>query len=510
MKTSLILSFCLLGLSAHTTFSQRVKDSVPMPRSFSNPVVIAIPDTVVNWDSKTGFGDVNITFYVVENNTGKSISIVDPSGKNLTPNHTKITGKMHVRGDATIKQPKKQFAVTLDKEPNDKHFLGMPNNGRHWVFNDCGTFDVTLMRNVITFDAQTKMGQYAPHYKWFELFLCQPTSSITAMDNILDSNYYGLYLNFDKITFEKDRVADPSKKQLKNGDYALIQVNQLEPTKYDELSWKNAPAAPAEVYEPKRGDLKKKKYANAFQTIDDWYTNWAAPSDTIFTNYINAATKRADTLGLHKLLMKVRNSTDYQSFATYFLINELSKDQDGYHKSTFMIKKDNTCFAGPLWDKNKSYGNTWIAPPTLDTTTQKMDSLYNIKPEGWLFQDYNSENEDANQSPQWWSAFLLDSVYCDTVWQQWKRYKNSVLNATYLSSLIDTQIAYISTADTLSNGGTNSALTRNNLCWQNGGNTTIEEYDAQVEQLNKYLKARLAWMDANLKSLFAASGYVAR
>ena len=75
---------------------------------------------------------------------------------------------------------------------------------------------------------------------------------------------------------------------------------------------------------------------------------------------------------------KLKETTDIQSFVEYFLLNELVKDPDGYHKSTFMYKTADTCsspsfvpgdtcsdadivpgkvFAGPLWDKNKSYGN---------------------------------------------------------------------------------------------------------------------------------------------------------
>ena len=503
MKKLLLLQiFILAGMWCAVVFGQtcRVK-TVAAPTTFTNSVVIAIPDTITDWCSSTTA--VSVTFYVIENNDGHAVNIV--KGNKLIDNHKVYKAKMHVRGDATAHQSKKQFAVDLDQD-SAGNFLGMPNKGKNWVFNDCGTFDLTLMRNVITFEMQKGLGQYAPHYAWFELFLCQPSASISSMSNILANDYYGLYLNFDKIRFEKDRVTDvdknkaPKKKDLENGHYALLQINQLEPSKYKELTWNSSPSASCEVYEPKAKDYAKSSYAGAFEKVDNWYTDWATPSATIYTN--NFVTKPRDTTGNAANIASIANATDCTSFVTYFLINELSKDQDGYHKSTFMVKKKDKCYAGPLWDKNKSYGNTWIAPPTLDTNTNKMDSLWNITPRGWLFADFNTNNEDGNQSSQWWSAFLVDSNYCNAVWETWQTEKdnNNYLDTNYLNKLIDKQILFINNTNNTGKAA-NSALQRNNTCWQNTGIMTIDDYNMQVAQLKKYLSERWTWMDANLESL---------
>ncbi|GAB5416120.1 MAG: hypothetical protein Crog4KO_12950 [Crocinitomicaceae bacterium] len=480
--------------------------AVSAPSAFNNSVVIAIPDSSTDWCSLGHGTPVKVTFYVIDNNTGASTTIVDSLG-GLKDIYKKYKAKMHVRGQATASQPKKQYAVEL-KQDSVGHFLGMPNTGKHWVFNDCGTFDPTLMRNTLTFNMQTGMGQYAPHYAWFELFLCQPGDDISDMANILQNRYFGVYLNFDKIRFEKHRVTKknsdkaPKTKDLKNGKYAIIQMNELN-SNYEVLSWKSGPAANSEVYEPKKKDYAKTSYAGAFDTVNNWYTNWATPSADLYQTYF--VNKSTDTTGKQAKIEAIRNSTDYASFATYFLINEITKDQDGYHKSTFMVKRKDICYAGPLWDKNKSYGNTALTNGAV---------TYNTVPEGWLFLNGDTAfvhndtipNEDANQAPQWWTAMLMDSVYCDTVWQQWTRFKTSYLSAANVKSFVQSEIDFINNSD--GTGDTNNtALMRNNKRWPSAHNSSFKKYMGQVEIMNTYIKNRLAWMDENLPALLEPSGF---
>ncbi|MGB0178149.1 MAG: CotH kinase family protein, partial [Owenweeksia sp.] len=295
-----------------------------------------------------------------------------------------------------------------------------------------------------------------------------------------------------KIRFEKHRVAGKYHKKNPGASDALIQLNQAAPEKYYPLSWKVAPASHAEVYEPKLDDLGGT--SSVYTEINNWYTEWGNRSNVIYQNYVLPK----DTVVPDSLLRKLRAQTDYQSFATYFLINELAKDQDGYHKSTFMVKRDSVCYAGPLWDKNKSYGNLFNNP---DST-----SFYN-SPAGWLYKDgTKTKNPDANQSPQWWSAMLLDPVFCDTVWSQWNRYKTALLDTASMNGFIDSQVKFLSTPTSKAKN-LESALLRNNACWQNGSNLTIEKYDQQVNELKSYLGARIPWMDTNLPKLLRKSGF---
>ncbi|MFT5777855.1 MAG: hypothetical protein ACI837_000803 [Crocinitomicaceae bacterium] len=477
------------------TFSNFVNAQPPFqvsaPDTYTNPVVIIIPDTNVNLESLSRNGvAIPVTFYYVENNIGTAINIVDSAG-GLTSLHKKVKGKMHVRGDATSHDPKKQFSVKLDKEPKDGPFLGMENKGKHWIFNDCGVVDVTLIRNAFTFNMQQSMGEYSPHWKWFEVFMCDNTATIDSMASILANDYRGVYLNFDEIRFEKDRVEPKFKKEHPTSDMAILQLNQADPSKYATLSWVNSPAGPMELYEPDLGTVPATD--TIITAINTWYSNWAGNTNDIYENYVLDTT---DTTGLVVLLQEMRKNTDYKSFAVYFLINELSKDPDGYHKSTFMVKDTAICKAGPLWDKNKSYGNYFNNPS---------DTFYYNLTSGWLYHD-TLNTIDANQSPQWWQSLLLDPAFCDTVWTYWNAYSTSVLDTTKMNTFIDNQVAYLSVPYAAA-GADSTALLRNNACWQNGNNILLSQYMTQVEEFKSYLSGRIAWMTINLPLLLSKSGF---
>ncbi len=160
---------------------------------------------------------------------------------------------------------------------------------------------------------------------------------------------HGIYLNLDKIRFQSSRINLPYDKNSLNSDYAIIQLNQLEP-KY--FAFPNITlTANVQIYEP---ELSAIKASSAPQTLEDAFTNWYNGSGTnwggafaaIYNTYNTQPTSVPDTAW-----QTVRPYTDYQSFAVYFLLNEIAKDEDGYHKSTFMVKNQQVCNAGPLKEK---------------------------------------------------------------------------------------------------------------------------------------------------------------
>lgn len=488
--------------------------NVQAPNSYSNPVVIMIPDTVANVDLtgvKTG-----VHLYVIKNNTGNLINIV--SNDSLISTYTKYKATVHVRGDATALDPKKQFEIKINHEKSDTgNFLGMQNSGKDWVFNDCGAVDMTLMRNVITFSSQSNLGQYSPEWKWFELFICDSSASINEMSSILSNDYWGVYLNFDKIMFAPDRINAPYSANVSKHDipydYAIIQLNQASP-KYYRLPVDStepiALTAGVQVYYPKKEDLCSYSATDSafiINNINNWYyntspqtdsTNWAGQINNYYLNYLMSSSSSTDTTGKAAALSAIRQMTDYNSFAVYFIMNELSKDPDGYHKSTFMVKNEDVCYAGPLWDKNKSYGNLANNPDT---------SFFYNQPTGWLFHD-PSNTINSNQCPVWWYVFLSDSLFCKQVWNIWQSESSNegVLAYSTLDSTIKAQYNYLTTPYTVSNSDTTNALLRNNQCWPNGYNQTQALYNAQITQLKYYLQNRLIWINKNLEDLLSESG----
>ncbi|MGB0177317.1 MAG: hypothetical protein ACPF9D_09125, partial [Owenweeksia sp.] len=108
--TAKLISALFIGLLTFSTAYAQPPFLVQAPDSFATPVLIIIPDTAVNWRTLDTGSTIKADFYYVINNTGKVQSIV--TNNQLISNHTKVSGKLHVRGDATSQDPKKQFAVS--------------------------------------------------------------------------------------------------------------------------------------------------------------------------------------------------------------------------------------------------------------------------------------------------------------------------------------------------------------------------------------------------------------
>lgn len=454
--------------------------SVIIPNSFSNPIVFVISDNNLPI-SKI---DTKVSIYYADIDQSSPVTL-----SNLYDKLTNLSGKMHVRGDATAAMPKQQYTIKLDSHPSNGNFLGMKKGGKHWVFNDCGAVDYTLLRNTFAFTQQRSLGQYAPAYKFFELFILPPNSNlkeIITSTTGLASYYHGLYLNFDKIRFQKSRINLPYKKKKKDmtSDYAIIQLNQSS-GKYLQLTPNPPLTANVEIYEPKLKDIS----TNIQTEFNNWFYNnsntaWAGYFANAYSNYI-VPNKPIPT----SLFSDIKTVTDYTSFATYFVLNEIAKDPDGYHKSTFMVKNKSVCYAGPLWDKNKSYGNT--------ASCIGYSQGY-VKPNGWLF-------SITGQSPVWWIVLLKDPVFCKEIWKVWNSVVfNIIISGTnlpdWISTFIDTSVSYIKNT---------GALARDSQKWPNAYNSSTANYDSQVTNFKNYLSQRLAWINDNLSDeLKAQSGFV--
>jgi len=145
----------------------------------------------------------------------------------------------------------------------------------------------------------------------------------------------------------------------------------------------------------------------------------------------------------------LQETTDFQSFVEYFLLNELVKDPDGYHKSTFMYKTADTgadpdpivpgkVFAGPLWDKNKSYGNYGdsVPSPCPDSVTESQwaDTL------GFLYCA-----QEGGQSPWWWSVLLLSDEFTTMASTTWiaATTEGGILAEQTITDYIDEQQSYL-------------------------------------------------------------------
>lgn len=215
----------------------------------------------------------------------------------IVNNKTTQVISIKIRGNTSSAFPKKQFSVSLDSsKPND--FFNL--QGIDWVLN-APYADRSLIRNVLTYRLGNSISLNAPKTSYYNL--------------LINNQYEGLYVLMPKINA--------------NDSISFIKMD-------DEFEWTT-------INQGAKKEMKKIRYKFI-----------STKSNNVL---INEAKIIVNTLeyGNYTSIKEVINT---ESFAKYFIVNELSKNIDAYRKSIYMSLNHNSKMlsAGPLWDYNLSYG----------------------------------------------------------------------------------------------------------------------------------------------------------
>ena len=184
---------------------------------FDNPLVIM---STTAGSLKDMTDDTEVYFWVLEPGESGGVSLADfADGTNAFSgsDNPDYKAKMHLRGQSTLGAVKPQFAVEITHNENDETFLSMPYDGARWVFNDAGTYDYTMIRNMLAFDMQRTLGgdtgsnAWAPRGKYFELFAVTNRDESAVKDvptlGEITGGYAGAYLNMEEIEADPNRIA---------------------------------------------------------------------------------------------------------------------------------------------------------------------------------------------------------------------------------------------------------------------------------------------------------------
>jgi CotH kinase protein/Chitobiase/beta-hexosaminidase C-terminal domain len=116
---------------------------------------------------------------------------------------------LNVRGHSSLRYPKHSYNVKLVNERRDFQkvsILGLPKESDWALYGPYP--DKTLLRDVLAFELSNKMGQWAPHIRFVEVFINETASKLGM------GHYAGVYVFQEKVTRDKSRVdiakLDPS------------------------------------------------------------------------------------------------------------------------------------------------------------------------------------------------------------------------------------------------------------------------------------------------------------
>lgn len=390
---------------------------------------------------------------IIDNGTGNINSITD------NPVLTCRIG-IETRGSSSQQFPKKSYGfetrTELDSNLNVS-LLGLPADN-DWVLY-APYDDKTFLRDVLAYRLGSQMGHYAPRFVFCELYL--------------NNSYQGVYVLIEKIKQGANRVnianlkpTDIAGKDVSGG--YIFKIDKATGSSNDGWTSPHHPKQLADRYieflyhypEPDKITIEQKQYIKYFVTQ--------------FENSLASATFTDEQTGYRKFI-------DLESFVDYFIMNEISKNVDGYRISSYFHKdkedRSNKIVAGPLWDYNLGFGNA---------------DYYN----GYTHSDWviNSiPNSDNWQVPFWWKRFLDDPYFYSVLRTRYTGFRKNILKEENINGYIDSMVVVLQ-----------DAQKRNYQKWPILGVYTWPNpfvgatYQQEIDYMKDWIDKRLQWIDGKL------------
>jgi hypothetical protein len=293
---------------------------------FSEPVTLAIGDT--EYTVTISYSNLPIVYITTPDHVGITSKDDWVTGGTLTIGNTEfgendltIGSSFKGRGNTTWGRPKKPYAIKLDSKSK---ILGMPKHKR-WVLL-ANWYDRSFMRATIAFDMGAKSNlAYTPRIKDVELVLNGKYNGLYSLTEQLKIDNNRVNVEDDGFLMEIDARGDAN-----NGDI-LFNVEHI--------------SNPIVIKDP-----------DVVQDDDNY--NYAKTFLTEFDNVLFSEDWLDSENGYKKYI-------DINSFADWYLINEISKNADAdFYASCYMNlnRKTGILAMGPLWDFDLAFGNYFDWP----------------------------------------------------------------------------------------------------------------------------------------------------
>ncbi len=414
-----------------------------------------LPLVLINTNGQNIVSDPKITAWmeIIDNGPGIRNYLTDSAN-----NYNGFIG-IDLRGHSSMGFAQKQYGIeTRDSSGNNLNasILGMPTEN-DWVLY-APYNDKSLMRNALTYSLGRDMGRYASRARFCEV--------------LINGEYKGVYTFFEKIKRDNNRVdiagltsVDTSGIELTGGYICSLDW-------IDNGGWTSSyppdPTNPDQntvfyqyIY-PKDVDILPQQETYIQQYVDSFETALTSPTfDDPATGW--------------------RKYGDEGSFIDYFLMNEISKNVDGYRLSTFFYKEKITSGGkinmGPLWDFNLAWHNA--------------DYCNNQNFGGWAFEftDYCSWD-----FPFWWRRLDQDTMFQNNVRCRWDELRTTVFDTAYIFNYIDS-ISFLLDESQQRHYIVYPVL--GVYLWPNPS-PLATSYAGEIANLKSWISLRVSFMDANL------------
>lgn len=427
------------------------------------------------------FTDSNLPIFII--NTGTQPIVNEPkvngylqvihAGSNLrnyvsdSAMAVKLRMGIETRGSSSQGFPKKSFGLELRNASGadtSLALLDLPAES-DWVLSANYT-DKSFMRNTFAYYLAREMGWYAPRTRYVEV--------------LVNNEYQGIYVLTEKIKRDANRVnisklkyTDTTANAITGGYIFKIDKSTGNDVNFFTSQFPPVSSTQGQIVRfyydyPKYADLHAKQKAYLKNYVDSFELALAGPNfqhpESGYRRYIHLP-----------------------SFLDYLLINEWSKNTDGYRISTYLTKPKNNQFggkllAGPVWD--------------FDIAWRNANYCSGQSTIGWAYNFPDVCPDDYFQPPFWWKRLRQDPSFNTELKCRWEELNNILMPAAKRNAWIDSVAALLQ-----------EAQERNFTYWPILGQyvwpnpTPIPtSYAGEVAAFKSWLNNRRSWIQANLGS----------
>lgn len=444
----------------------------------NNEASVSIPIVTPDGAVPTLFTSSNLPIVLINTN-GQSIpdepkiqaelKIIDngPGIRNYLTDAPAYIGNIGIekRGSSSQMFPKKSYGIEIwDALGNDidTALLGMPSES-DWILNANYT-DKSFMRNVLAYQVWQNMGYYATRYKFVEV--------------ALNGQYIGIYIFSEKIKRDKNRLdiaklsPDQNTGDPVTGGY-IFKIDKTTGT--GGAGW----TSPFPPYAHPNGQTIYFQYDYPDET------DITTAQKTYIKNYVNSFETALNGFNFADTNIGFRKYAIENTFIDYFLVNEISKNVDGYRISTFLNKerdsKGGKIRMGPVWDYDIAWHNANYCGGDITA--------------GWAYLFPCSG--DGYQIPFWWNRLLSDPLYRNRMKCRWLVLRQTFLSNAWFDTYIDTMSAQLM-----------EAQERNFTKWPILGIYVWPNpapypptYQGEINALKTWIHNRMAWLDSNISGV---------
>jgi hypothetical protein len=477
LRFTLVDSVTELLVPGDNTFAVEVhNESITSSDLTSNPYLEAGVGAIGNY-----FHATPSWFYppILEDSTLLPLIVIDTDGEPI-PNEPRITALMklvnngpgnynsvddpgngysgqisiELRGESSLWAfPKTSYSLetqTETGENNNVPLLGLPEEN-DWVLY--GPYsDKSLIRNVLSYQIFSEMGNYAPRTRFVEV--------------VVNDDYQGIYILTEKIKRDKNRVdmakllpTDISGDELTGGYMMRIdKVTAVPDTQY----WQSPVMPPYAGYE----QVTYQYFDPKFSELNEIQRNYMKDYLFDFESALISGNFKDPDEGYRAYL-------DIPSFVDMMILNEFTKDVDAFRLSHYFYKQKDSnggkLVTGPPWDYNLTFGNSDF--------TEDIHQTYN-----WVY--------TYTMTIYWWAKALEDSWFRNQVWCRWDELYQTVLSSEHINSIIDSTLQVMG-----------ASITRNFLRWPSLGfyvwpNFYVgSSFGDEVMYLRNWIDERLGWIN---------------